>query len=89
MSEDTCNVYDEVVCTDKDFDVRDADVSTQTDSVVTSDSCSQSDSSVTVNSAPLLSITNLENDQRLLHYYTGLENAANIITVFFYSRTSC
>ena len=82
ISEDIRNVYEEVVCTATDFDVRDADVSTQTESVVTSDSSSQTDSSVTVNSVPLLSITNLESDQRLLHYYTGLENVAKLMTVF-------
>ena len=82
MIEDPFDVYEEVVCTAEDFDIRGADVSTQTDSVVTSDSCSQTDNSVTVNSAPLLSITNLESDQRLLHYYTGLENVAKLMTVF-------
>ena len=35
-----------------------------------------------VTDVPVLSLANLESDQQLLHYYTGLETAKKLITVF-------
>ena len=63
-------MIEEVVCTEQSERVLTETVSTQTDSVsaVSSSTCSHT--------TPFLSYDTLKNDQQLLHYYTGLENAA-------------
>ena len=61
-----------------------ADVSTQTATVNTSCCHTQTDEVdvVSVTSLPVLSFANLESDEQLLHYYTGLETAQKLNTVF-------
>ena len=71
-------VNEEIISTDCDT----VDVATQSDTVITLSTYSQTDTSIAMSSVPFLSISNLNGDHQLLHYYTGLESTDKLMTVF-------
>ena len=76
------HAFDEDVEETTSTDNTSMDVATQIEIVATSSTCSQTDTLLAFNSVPFLSITNLEGDPELLHYYTGLETTEKLMTVF-------
>jgi len=62
------------------------DIAIQTDTVTSACSYSQTEdrlSAVPIPTVPFLSFENLQHDQDMLHYYTGLETVKKIMTVFY------